>query len=112
MRFGVEAGGYALTPEEDGGALDTQAGSHPFQLTTSVRLQPDGRNSPVEEGQPQVKGLQPAAPALAKNLSFNLPPGLLGNVTAAEQCTEADFSALGRASQLLSGCGRPSASRR
>ena len=95
VRFGLEQDGYSLTPEEDGGALDTQAGSHPFQLTTSLDFNQTVETLPVGEGEPAVKGLQPAAPALAKNLSFNLPPGLLGNVTAVEQCPEADFLSLG-----------------
>ena len=32
--FGLES--FSLTPEEEGGALATRAGSHPFQLTTDV----------------------------------------------------------------------------
>src|ERR1700682_5891170 len=35
-RFGVED--YELTPEEGGGALDTQAGSHPFQTGFTIAM--------------------------------------------------------------------------
>jgi hypothetical protein len=85
VSFGLEEDGYALTPEEEGGTLDTQAGSHPFQLTATVNLNQTLQSSPVTE---------PAAPALPRDLSFSLPPGLLGNLKAAAQCSEADFSAL------------------
>jgi hypothetical protein len=93
--FGVEAGGYRLTPENDGGSVDSQAGSHPFQLTASVDFNQSVEATPVGEGVPAVKGLQPAAPGLSKDLSFSLPPGLLGAVAAVEQCPEFDFAALG-----------------
>jgi hypothetical protein len=87
VALGVEEGGYTLTPEEDGGSADTSAGSHPFQLTATVDF-----NQTLEA---TAAGPQPAAPALAKDLSFQLPPGLLGAVAAVEQCSEVDFSALG-----------------
>ncbi len=73
--YGVE--NYEMTPEEEGGVLDTQAGSHPFQLTTTLDL-----NQSLEPGDP---------PALAKDLRFKLPPGLVGNPTPFSQCPEALF---------------------
>ncbi len=87
--FGIEAGGFALAPENDRGEAETQAGGHPFQLTANVGF------DQVVEQLPEGKGLRPSSPALAKNLSFSLPPGLLGDVNASERCSEADFSALG-----------------
>jgi hypothetical protein len=85
--FGVE--NYEITPEEEGGVLDTQAGSHPFQLTTTVELNtnavPVFHRIPlqgIEEVMPEV---QPRA--LTKDLRFNLPPGLVGNPTPIPQCS-------------------------
>jgi hypothetical protein len=75
--FGVED--YELLPEEEGGALDTQAGSHPFQLTTTLTLNQTADSSPV---------------ALAKDLHFKLPPGLIGNPTPFPQCTLEQFVTL------------------
>jgi hypothetical protein len=73
--FGVED--FAMTPEEEGGQTDTQAGSHPFQLTTTFAL-----NQTAEPLRP---------PALARNLTFKLPPGLIGNATILPQCTDLEF---------------------
>ena len=74
--FGVES--YSLVPEEEGGVLDTQAGSHPFQLTTSLKF-----NETAEE---------PYQPAQPKDLHFKLPPGLIGNPDPFSQCTDKEFS--------------------
>jgi hypothetical protein len=82
--FGVSS--YELRLEEAGGALDTQAGSHPFQVTTAFTLNetvesfPDG--SSASEGRPA---------AAMKDLHFKLPPGLVGNPTAIPRCTLASF---------------------
>ncbi|MGC1784855.1 MAG: hypothetical protein WA708_20235, partial [Acidobacteriaceae bacterium] len=76
--FGVEDYGLAL--ENEGGSPDTQAGSHPFQFTTTL-----GLNQATLSSKP---------PALAKDLRFNLPPGLIGNPTVLPQCTETEFSSL------------------
>ena len=85
--FGVEADGYRLAPEQEGGALDTHAGTHPFQLTTTLEL--NQSTEPV----PGL-GLVPSAPALPKQLSFNLPPGLIGDPRAVAQCSDVDFLVL------------------
>jgi hypothetical protein len=73
--FGVE--NYEITPEEEGGAPDKRAGSHPFQLSTTLTL-----NQTSEPERP---------PALPKDLDFKLPPGLVGNPTVFPQCSEQDF---------------------
>jgi uncharacterized repeat protein (TIGR01451 family) len=76
--FGVEQ--YELQPEDEGGLADTQAGSHPFQLTSTITL-----NQSADPTRP---------PALAKDLSVDLPPGLIGNPTPFPQCTGAEFSTI------------------
>ena len=85
--FGVED--YALAPELEGGAADTQAGSHPFQLTATFDL-----NQTLALGR-FGEGPFPQAPALTRNLSFKLPPGLVGNPTAVPKCSEVDFATIG-----------------
>ncbi len=87
--FGVEEGGYDLSPEEDGGAVDSQAGSHPFQLTTTLNL------DQTVESVPEY-GVVAAAPALPRNLSFELPPGLIGDPRAVPPCATADFLAFSK----------------
>jgi hypothetical protein len=80
--FGVNT--YEMRPEEEGGGVDTQAGSHPFQLTTTLTLNQELTLSDVEEfeGKPI---------ALPKDLHFKLPPGLIGNPTPFAQCGLALF---------------------
>ena len=82
--FGIER--YELSPEEANGAADTWAGSHPFQLTTTLDLN--------ETLAPGGEGLRPSAPSLAKKLTFELPPGLLGDPQAIPQCSDVDFSTI------------------
>jgi hypothetical protein len=88
-KFGVEH--YELKPENDDGSIDAQAGSHPFQLTTVFDL-----NQTYEEhllfGKKLIKS--PFAPALAKNLHFVLPPGMIGKAAKFPQCSGADFATL------------------
>jgi hypothetical protein len=81
-RFGIE--NYAMTPEEEGGAMTTQAGSHPFQLTTTLLF-----NQTADLGSP---------PSQVKDLNVKLPPGLIGNPTPFPQCTLEQFSTYARGS--------------
>jgi hypothetical protein len=75
--FGVEEGSFSMVPEEEGGGVDVQAASHPFQLTTTFAL-----TQTADTAKP---------PALAKNLHFHLPAGLVGNTLSLPQCSELDF---------------------
>ncbi len=86
-QYGAQS--YELTPEEEGGGLDTQAGSHPFQLTTTLIF-----NSQAVPVEPNYQGelvpeVQPVA--MTKDLRFNLPPGLIGNPTPLPQCSLKEF---------------------
>ncbi len=81
VRFGVED--YEVAAYNENGTSDTQAGSHPYELTTTFSL--------------NRTAATPYAPALAKDLHFNLPPGLLGNPTPFPQCSDLDFTGEGPA---------------
>jgi hypothetical protein len=79
--FGIES--YEQTLEQQGGTIDTQAGSHPFQFTTTFNLNQTSEGEPV---------------ALPKDVRFNLPPGLVGNPTPLAQCTIGQFLSIKGAS--------------
>jgi hypothetical protein len=83
--FGIET--YELSPEEEGGAPATQAGSHPFQLTTTLDL-----NQAFEQyvHREELEEL-PVPAAEPKDLGINLPAGLLGNPTPFPRCSTIDF---------------------
>ena len=76
--FGFEK--YEFRPENADGSLDTQAGSHPFALTTTL-----GLNSTFEAG--VVKPV-----AMARDLHVELPPGLIGDPRAVPECTLEEFT--------------------
>jgi hypothetical protein len=73
--FGVEQ--FEVLPEEEGGGVDAQAGSHPFQLSTTTSF--NQSSDPVKP------------PGLFRNLQVQLPPGLIGNAAAMPKCGELDF---------------------
>ncbi len=76
VAFGVEA--FEAEPEEAGGAPATQAGAHPFQLTTMLRFNESGD--------------VPFQPAQPRNLTVNLAAGFVGNAAATPKCSYATFS--------------------
>jgi len=93
---GVE--NYELAPENEGGTPDTQAGSHPFQLTTTLTL-----NQKFE--QRSEGSLRPEPVALTKDLNFKLPPGLIGNPVPLPRCAIAEFlSSIEEQFEGASGC--------
>jgi hypothetical protein len=79
--FGVED--YKLLPEEEGGAPSTQAGVHPFQLTTALSMN-------TSEATASFRDQQPAG--MVKDVTVQLPPGLIGNPTPFPQCSDAQFT--------------------
>jgi len=87
--FGVEDYKVALEGEDGsgGGGPDLQAGSHPFQLTSTLAL-----NTKVAIARLGKKEPIPVPAALPQELSFRLPPGLVGNPTALPQCTDKQFT--------------------
>jgi hypothetical protein len=84
--FGAQT--YELQPEEEGGAVGTQAGSHPFQLTSTFVFNTNA--FPVYNHKLELlPEVQPVR--LAKDLRFVLPPGLVGNPTPLPKCPIAVF---------------------
>jgi hypothetical protein len=78
--FGIDE--YTLIPEQVGGGIDTQAGSHPFQVTSTVTL--NSQSPDPVDGNPRTF-------ALPKDIVADLPPGFIGNPTPFAQCTDAQF---------------------
>jgi hypothetical protein len=68
---------FEATAHGEGGTLDTQAGSHPVSLEMSVGLAAEG-SGPFGEGD-------------LRDLSLEMPPGLVENPTVLPTCSQADF---------------------
>ena len=95
--FGVES--FEATPENEEFGYDDEAGSHPFQLTTTLTFNETFAPDPGPPSPPPLP--VPSAPALLKNLSVKLPPGLVGNANVVgnpdlpQQCPDASFGSNG-----------------
>lgn len=88
--------------DASGSAL-TQAGSHPFELTTSLAFNV-GAIEHTAEQQPSegiLPGPLPFTAGDMKDLNVALPPGVVGNPNAVPQCSQAQFA---EPAQPLHGC--------
>jgi hypothetical protein len=81
--FAIE--NYEVDSESGTGEPETQAGAHPFQLTTTVALNESLASFPE-------RGVLPTTPELTKNVHINLPPGLIGNPIKIPRCTELEWT--------------------
>ncbi len=84
VEYGSGAAGYGFEHVDgwfsnENGTLDTQAGSHPYTLTIPFSLNNIGYY-PADE---------------ARDITVNLPRGLIGNPTAIPRCTSAQLNAQG-----------------
>ncbi len=73
--FGINGFDVVFTNEDD--TPDTQAGSHPFAMTTTIDANLDAEDVP--EG-------------WLRNISFEEVPGLVGNTTAFPRCSNLEFA--------------------
>jgi hypothetical protein len=87
--FGIEQ--YDFTPESETGGTETQAGAHPFQLTTFLHFNTipfiyKPSKETTREGSSNVEQV--------KNVRVNLPAGLVGDTRAVPQCSAVDFTTI------------------
>ena len=71
---GFGFGGYHVWASNANGTFDTQAGSHPYELTVGFNMN-DYEKNPDNE----------------RNIAVNVPPGLVGDPTAVPQCSRQAF---------------------
>src|ERR1039457_3668426 len=74
--FGIKT--FSVKAENQNGSPDTQAGSHPYALTTSFTL--------TENPFPEQLENSP------KEIQVELPPGFVGDPQATPKCAYSDFS--------------------
>src|SRR5260221_12327771 len=78
---------FELAAQSAAAAPYTQAGGHPYQLTVggSFNSKPD----PIREGSPEGPLYFPLEEA--KDITVDLPPGMIGNPQATKKCQLAEF---------------------
>lgn len=79
--FGIQSASGLVASDADG-TPETQAGAHPYEISTTIKLNTTTATTglPLELPDGQVK-----------NIVVDLPPGFSGNPTAAPKCSDADF---------------------
>jgi hypothetical protein len=100
--FGIAA--FTGSALDAAGAVDTQAGDHPYELTTTIDLN-TAFSTKYFTGQPLVTSVQDL-----RDVVVDLPLGFAGSTLAAPQCTLAQFSSAkkgGPRGEPLPGTGCP-----
>jgi len=82
--FGIEQ--FSVQAEEEGGDAAKKAGSHPFQLTTTIQLNAGAMTPSAERRNAVVE-----QPGLPRALRFTLPAGLVGVAKAVPMCPNKEF---------------------
>jgi hypothetical protein len=77
---------FDLDMAEPDGETDTQAGSHPYELTASLAFNVSSLEAPAGGN-----AGAPLANASPKDLELELPPGLVGDPAAVPRCSQAAF---------------------
>ncbi len=88
--FGFTENGFVVSAVNKNGTPDTQAGSHPYEYTTTVEVNTELVSSPNIANGDKVPV---AAGGDVKDIEVNLPPGLVGDPSATPQCTLQEFRA-------------------
>jgi hypothetical protein len=84
--FGLSS--FDVDDVEGSGEADPQAGSHPFELNTSLVFNVSSRESPSAENQEEER---PLADAAVRDVEIALPPGLVGDPNDVPQCSQRAF---------------------
>ncbi len=95
VSFGAKPANAGITnlvawPTNADGTIDTQAGSHPYDLTVAFTL--------------NNVGYETAAGAEARTINVNLPPGIVGNAQAVPQCPRTDLDHSGATEYYTGAC--------
>jgi hypothetical protein len=90
--FGVES--YDLAATNEDGSSDTQAGSHPYQVTVTLDLNQKIGLELETGGKARTEPVVPDPVRTTKDLQFQLPAGLIGNPSVIPQCTEQAFTSI------------------
>jgi uncharacterized repeat protein (TIGR01451 family) len=79
---------FSIETVTEAGEPDAQAGSHPFELVTSLGFNVSGRESPSPRNGETEPPLGNASP---KDVEVALPPGLVGDPNAIPRCSQQAF---------------------
>src|SRR5262249_39508699 len=76
-----------LAPESESGAIQAQAGSHPFQFTSTLAFDQTLKPNPFFS-----ERRFPETPQMTRDVRVELPTGLICNPTVVNRCTDLQFS--------------------